>query len=129
MMIDDANINPRNLIPVYGRLTIKDIMNHAMTYISQQTRKAQKYVQMYHCIYNSITKATHLNIMEEMQKYTAQVTPMGQLWKNLDGILWKVNSTRRGERNPWQEPGATARTDKRGVGDSGIDTGDAQVGG
>ena len=78
-MINYANGNPRNIIYEYGRLTIEDIKNHAMTYIGQKTRKAQNYFQMYHCISNSITESAHLNIVAELYKYTLQGTHVGEI--------------------------------------------------
>ena len=63
VIINYDNGNPRKLISEYEIITIEGIKNHAMTYIGQKTRKTQNSVQMYHCIYNYITKSTYLQIV------------------------------------------------------------------
>ena len=69
-----------NLISEYGRLTIEEIRSNVLAYIGHQTIQAQKSVQMYHYIYNSITKAAYLKIVIEPHKYTIQGTSMGELF-------------------------------------------------
>ena len=54
VIINDADINTRNLISKYGILTITDIKSHEMRYIGKQTKKAQNSVQMYHIILKSV---------------------------------------------------------------------------
>ena len=79
VMIYDSNVNPRNIISEYGIITVQDIKNNGMSYIGQHNRQAQKSIQMYHCISNFSTKASHLNIVVETPKKTVQVTPVGEL--------------------------------------------------
>ena len=79
VMIEDANNNHRNIIAEYGRLTVKDIKTHGMNYIFQHTSQVQSSIQMYHCIYNYITEASHLNILAEVYEYKAQEIPVGKL--------------------------------------------------
>ena len=59
----DADRNPRNLIYEYRRLNIDKIKNNYLALIGHQTRKFQKSIQMYHCIYNSLTEYVHLKIV------------------------------------------------------------------
>ena len=48
IMIKDADINSKNIIYKYVRLTVKEIRTHTMTYIVQKTRQVQNSVYMYH---------------------------------------------------------------------------------
>ena len=53
-----------------------------MTYIGQHNSHAQNSVQMYLCIYNFVTEAAHLNILDETYKFTFQGTSVGGLLFN-----------------------------------------------
>ena len=50
-----------------------------MIYLGQKNRQAQKPVQKYNYISNSITKAAYLRIVVESHKYTVQDIPVGEL--------------------------------------------------
>ena len=64
-MIPDFTGTPRNLIPEYGRLTIENIEANMQNFIVYQISKAQKSVQLFHCLTNSIIEAAHMKVVEE----------------------------------------------------------------
>ena len=45
----------KNLLKHYGELTLQHIKNHAATYVSTQTRAAQDSVQLYSCLWASLS--------------------------------------------------------------------------
>jgi hypothetical protein len=65
---DSTNTN-RNLIKKYGQLTTDNILTHAQGYIFAENRASQNNMQMYNCITNSLSKAGHLKILAEQDKY------------------------------------------------------------
>lgn len=59
----------KNLIENYGEVAHEDILNHAQTYYSQNTRKAQNAYNMYLCIKKSLTDEVIAKIAVESEKY------------------------------------------------------------
>ena len=49
VIINNAKINPRNIIYKYIGLTVEYINNHTITYTGQNIRRAIISTQMYHC--------------------------------------------------------------------------------
>ena len=78
-MIPDFTGTPRNLIPEYGRLTIENIEANMQNFIVYQISKAQKSVQLFHCLTNSMKEAAYLKIFSESNKYMDDDTPVGEL--------------------------------------------------
>jgi hypothetical protein len=45
----------KDLIESYGEISYQDVCNHALTYMHEDTRKAQDSFMMHHCLMNSLT--------------------------------------------------------------------------
>jgi hypothetical protein len=45
----------KDLIESYGEISYQDVCNHALTYMHEDTCKAQDYFTMYHCLMYSLT--------------------------------------------------------------------------
>ena len=78
-MIADSTEITRNLITEYGRLTVDYIEGNIQNFTGQQTRQARKYVQLFHCMTNSMTEAAYLKIVADPDKYMKGETPVGEL--------------------------------------------------
>eukprot|EP00957_Ditylum_brightwellii_P146753 11172465-Ditylum_brightwellii.AAC.1 len=77
--IPDTNRVNRNLITTYVRLTKENIMTFVTAYQGGQIRQAQNFVQLFHCIKNSLPKTATLKILAESQSYTIGGNPVGEL--------------------------------------------------
>ena len=78
-MIDDYTGTPRNIITKYGRLTLEDIETNIKQFIGKKTCQCQNFVQIFHCLNNSMTEAVQLKILAESDKYMEGETPVGEL--------------------------------------------------
>ena len=66
-IVNEADVNPRNMVSNYGILTVAGIKACSMNYIGQKIRQAQNSVQTYHFNSKSITKVVHLKTVVESQ--------------------------------------------------------------
>ncbi len=67
---EDEDAPTRSLLLEYGRITIIDVLQHAATYVNEQTRQAQNSFAMYQCIKDSLTKEAQAKIMLKSHEYT-----------------------------------------------------------
>ena len=80
--VDNANIlniGGINLLDAYGVLTLQDIQADAVTYIDDETRKAQNSYQMYVCIMSSLTDEGRAKLLTRAELYTRNQVSSGPL--------------------------------------------------
>ena len=59
-----------NLITRYGNITLEQVRAHADTYVHGQNRAAQDSMQMYQCIFNSLSKSAQAIVALQKAEYT-----------------------------------------------------------
>ena len=70
---EDLNVpNPvtHELLTEYGRITLDQVRDHAMTYNNLQTRQAQASYSLYLCLVNTLTKTARAKVMLKEDQYT-----------------------------------------------------------
>ena len=74
-----TQVNGIDLLEEFGIISIADATTDALTYVNQQTRKAQNSYQMYMCISNSLTDEGRAKILTDTAVYTVNNIPSGPL--------------------------------------------------
>ena len=69
IMISDSTGTPRNLITEYDRLIVDDIEANTQNFLWKQICQSQNSLQLLHCLKNSMTEASHLNILADSDNY------------------------------------------------------------
>jgi hypothetical protein len=69
---NDANVN-RSLLDYCGELTEANIRAHAITYISANTRDAQRSMQMYYFLYDSLADDLRTRVTNEKSRYIVTI--------------------------------------------------------
>jgi tRNA isopentenyl-2-thiomethyl-A-37 hydroxylase MiaE len=77
VMVPDVDGVLIHLVHNYGQLTPEDISAFVATFIGQETRQAQNYVQLDYCIANTMDERGHLRIVSEAESYTMEGTHSG----------------------------------------------------
>ena len=75
--IDPTDINSETnyLIDNYGMISLEEIRNFEMTYISQTVRPAQDSYMMFKCLMNSVSKEGKNKILIWKDQYTINGLP------------------------------------------------------
>ena len=68
--IDSPLEDLTNLMTGYGQVTLKQVQEHAATYIGTHTRAAQDSLQLYYCIMASLTKEAQDKVRLSSKDYT-----------------------------------------------------------
>mmetsp|Transcript_13527 Transcript_13527/g.16566 ORF Transcript_13527/g.16566 Transcript_13527/m.16566 type:complete len:395 (+) Transcript_13527:295-1479(+) len=79
LTIPDANGINKSLLTDYGQLTTKDIRNHSVTYVANNSRQAQNNMQFYHCQLVSMTESAQIKTLTKSDTYHIYGTPSGAL--------------------------------------------------
>ena len=58
---------------------MEDIEENMQNFIGHKIRQSQNSVQIFHCLTNSMTEASHLNIVVESINYMDDETPVSEL--------------------------------------------------
>jgi hypothetical protein len=93
MLVPDVDRVLRHLVHNYGQLTPEDVSAFVATVVGQETRQAQKDVQFYYCIANTLDERGHLRILSEADSYTMEGTHSGRMLFKL--IMLKANMDTR----------------------------------
>ena len=72
-------IAQKNLLSQHGMITLQEVRDDAITYVAQQSRKAQNSYQMYVCIMASLSDAGRAKILTEGNNYTVNGIYSGPL--------------------------------------------------
>ena len=67
----------RELLTVYGRISMVEINSHATTYTGTQTREAQNSEMLYHFLMNSVTTEFTTKLVLYQKDYTMNGAPIG----------------------------------------------------
>jgi hypothetical protein len=69
LTVPDGDGIGRHLISEYGRVTMENVTNHARTYVHTATRSGQNSVQLFTCIYDSLSLSALLKVSTDASVY------------------------------------------------------------
>jgi hypothetical protein len=85
LSVPDQDGIKRNLLHEYGRVTMTDVKNHALTYTHLDNRMSQNSVQLFTCLYASLTMDMHLKVSTDASTY--RLSPRGILAPSEDDTI------------------------------------------
>jgi hypothetical protein len=75
--IADEHTEYNDLLTNYGKVTLSQIVDHAVTYADTDTRTAQNSMMLYQCLANSISKEVKAKTMLRQNEYYVGTNPCG----------------------------------------------------